>query len=99
MSAVFTPADRNDFAIVGSTKPDGTVRIIASRDLGVIDLAAEFAARHSLRLSVAMNMGDTAIIDAPDYPSALAELARRWGGRYARRPGVGGQRQIGAGEA
>jgi hypothetical protein len=81
-----------DFVITGSTRPDGSVRVIASRSLTYQQLTATYnymqvpgeflEAPYSIPASydveLSSHMHDLVIIDAPGYAEAMSAVWEAW---------------------
>jgi hypothetical protein len=71
-------AYKPDWVMLGTPTQDGRVRLLASKKLTYGELQYEHD-RLSASLTLTAGLGrDCVIIDAPDYPAALAELWKVW---------------------
>lgn len=95
---------RPDFTICGMERPEGGVRLIASKTLSYVELRADYRRQDifweprdimpvasvltSYDLILSTHMANFIVIDAPDYPSAFEELFRKWRPERDERTGI-----------
>lgn len=83
---------RPDFVMAGARLPDGRVRLIASDKVSHAELNAEYdwariddgmhmtSVPAGSRIALTARVGTFTIVEADDYPTAIAEMALVWKG-------------------
>jgi hypothetical protein len=113
VSGHFDVAMLPDFVIIGIPREDGWVQLLASRELGHVELRAEWNHRYITDIEyldpvsvqrtnahylVTADLRTYIFIAAPDYPTAFSYLFEKWAPPRTDRKGIGEQRAIEMGQ-
>lgn len=98
VSAAVQSTAQPEFVLVGTPRPDGSKRLMASRQLDVTAFAMTEPENPPPRWKLGVILGALIVIDKPDYQQALAHLMTIWANQDSdQRAQVTGKRALGPG--
>lgn len=99
VSAAVQSSVQPEFVLTGIPRPDGSKRLMASRQLDVTAFAMTEPDQPPPRWKLGVIMGQLLVIDKPDYQQALAHLMTIWGNQDSdARAQVTGKRALPGGD-